>query len=261
MATEIHPTAIVHPKAHLGVDVIVGPYTLIEENTSVGDGCRIDPFAQIKSFTSMGKENHIHSYACVGGVPQDLKFHGEESWLRMGDNNTVREFVTLNRGTEGGGGVTSIGSRCLLMAYVHVAHDCRIGDQGIFSNGATLAGHVEVGAQAIVGGLSAVHQFVRIGDYAFVGGKTGVVQDVPPYMMAAGERARLHGPNMVGLRRMKYPSETIQALKNTYRILWRSGMGKKEAVAEVEEKYPNFPEVRQVIDFMSKTERGITPAV
>ncbi|MFW6236355.1 MAG: acyl-ACP--UDP-N-acetylglucosamine O-acyltransferase [Desulfovibrionales bacterium] len=260
MSTLVHPTALVHDKAVLGQDVMVGPYAVIEENTELGDKTRLDAFAQVKAHTVMGRENHVHSYACVGGVPQDLKFKGEVSRLQIGYRNTIREYVTLNRGTEGGGGITSIGSNCLLMAYVHVAHDCQIGDEVVFSNGATLAGHVVVGSHAIIGGLSAVHQFVRVGEHAFVGGKTGVAQDIPPYMLAVGERAKLHGPNLVGLRRMKLSTETIQALKNTFRILFRSENSRKEALAEVEEKLGHVPEVRRILEFVRQSQRGITPA-
>jgi UDP-N-acetylglucosamine acyltransferase len=260
MAVDIHPTAIVHDKALLGQDVRIGPYAVVEDRVEIGDGCRLDAFAQIKSFTIMGRENHIHSYACVGGVPQDLKFQGEETLLRIGEGNIIREFVTLNRGTLGGGGITGIGSECLLMAYVHVAHDCHVGDKVIFSNGVTLGGHVTVGNNTIIGGLSAVHQFVRIGENAFIGGKTGVAQDVPPYMLAVGERARLHGPNLVGLRRMQMPTETIQALKNIYKILWRANGSKQEALAEATEKFGHVPEVLQVIEFVRVSERGVTPA-
>jgi UDP-N-acetylglucosamine acyltransferase len=260
MAVEIHPTAIVHDNALLGQDVQVGPYSLIEENVEIGDGTRIDAFAQIKSFTIMGRKNHIHSYSCIGGVPQDLKFSGEKTHLRIGDNNIIREYITLNRGTVGGGGVTSIGSDCLLMAYVHVAHDCHVGDKVIFSNGVTLGGHVKVGNNSIIGGLSAVHQFVRIGENAFIGGKTGVAQDIPPYMLAAGERAKLHGPNLVGLRRLQLPPETLQALKLVYKILWRSNGLKKESMSEATEKYGHIPEVLKVIDFVRTSERGVTPS-
>lgn len=260
MATTIHPTAIVHENAKIGVDVIVGPYAIIEGEVEVGDACRVDAFAQIKAFTSLGRENHIHSYACVGGTPQDLKFHGEKSFLRLGDRNTIREFTTLNRGTEGGGGETLIGSNCLLMAYVHIAHDCLVSDNVIFSNGATLAGHVSVGQGAILGGMAGVHQFARIGQHAFVGGKTGVAQDVPPYILVAGERASMHGPNLVGLRRLGLSSDTIQAIKNVYRILWRSGLGKQEGLKEAEEKHGELEEVRQILDFVRTSERGVTPA-
>jgi UDP-N-acetylglucosamine acyltransferase len=259
MAVTIHPTAIVHEKALLGADVSIGPYVLVEERVEIGDGTTLDAFSQIKSFTAMGRDNHVHSYACVGGVPQDLKFKGEETQLRIGDRNIIREFVTLHRGTVGGGGITSVGSGCLLMAYVHVAHDCHVGDKVIFSNGVTLGGHVSVGESTIIGGLSAIHQFVRIGEHSFIGGKTGVAQDIPPFMLAAGERAKLHGPNLVGLRRMQLPTETINALKSVYKTLWRANGPKQEAFADVREKYGHIAEVLRLLDFVRVSERGVTP--
>ncbi len=171
MSRQIHPTAIVSPKAELGENVCIGPYAIVEDKVEIGDNCQIDSFAQIKNFTKIGQNNHLFSYAFVGEIPQDLKFKGEESWLIIGNNNRIREFTTLHRGTEEGGGVTKIGNNCLLMAYTHVAHDCEIGDSVILANCATLAGHVKVGNHATIGGLSAVHQFVHIGDYALLVGK------------------------------------------------------------------------------------------
>jgi UDP-N-acetylglucosamine acyltransferase len=258
MAVEIHPSAIVHPGARLGQDVRIGPYAIVEDHVDLGDGSVIDAFATIKSHVSLGRENHIHSYACIGGDPQDIKYKGEATRLSVGDRNIFREFVTFNRGTVNGGGLTTIGSDSLFMAYVHVAHDCKVGDKVIFSNGVTLGGHVHVGSNTIIGGLSAVHQFVRIGEYAFIGGKTGVVQDIPPYMLAAGERAKLHGPNLVGLRRMPMPPETIHALKTVYRLLWRSNGLRQDAIAEAMAKLGGIPEVVRVIEFVQSSERGVT---
>ncbi len=174
MAVKIHPSAFIDPGAQLGVDVTVGPCVVIEGQTVIGDRCRIDAFASVKEYTKLGEDNHIYSYAAVGGEPQDLKFHGEESWLELGHRNRIREFATLHRGTEGGGGKTTVGDDNLLMAYTHVAHDCHVQNGIVMSNGATLAGHVTVGEGAILAGLSAVHQFVRIGRYAFVGGMSGI---------------------------------------------------------------------------------------
>lgn len=260
MATSIHPTALVHECAQLGADVEIGPHAIIEDKTIIGDRTRIQAAAQIKAYTHLGADNVIHSFACLGGEPQDLKFSGEESLLRIGDGNTVREFVTMNRGTALERGETVIGSGGLYMAYVHIAHDCRLGDGVIMSNGATLAGHVVIGDHVIVGGLSAVHQFVRIGEYAFIGGMTGVVQDVPPYMLAAGPRAKVHGPNLVGLRRLNFPPEKTQALKNAYRLLWRSELGRKEALARIAETCGEHSEVRSFLAFVEQSERGVTAA-
>ncbi|MDO4768151.1 MAG: acyl-ACP--UDP-N-acetylglucosamine O-acyltransferase [Pseudomonadota bacterium] len=258
--TAVHPTAVVHPKAILGTDVVVGPYAVIEEDTAIGDGTRIDAGAQIKRYTRMGVRNHVHSMACVGGEPQDLKFQGEESHLEIGDNNKIREFSTIHRGTEGGGGVTRVGSGNLIMAYAHIAHDCAIGDNNVLANAATLAGHVTVGSEVVVGGLSAAHQFVNIGDYAFIGGKTGVAQDVPPFMLAVGERATLRGLNLIGLRRHGFSSEEIHALKSAYKLIWRSNQERNEVMQQVETELGHFPQVMKLLEFIRASKRGtITP--
>ncbi len=260
MPVTIHPTAIVHPNALLGEDVSVGPYAIIEEDVVLGDRCRVDAAAQIKRYTTLGADNHIHSMACVGGEPQDLKFRGEKTTLVIGDHNRIREFSTIHRGTEGGGGVTRIGSGNLIMAYAHIAHDCQVGDNNVFSNAATLAGHVVVGNYAVMGGLSAAHQFVRIGDYAFIGGKSGVAQDVPPFMLAVGERATLHGLNLVGLRRHGFSAEEITALKAAYRILWRSHKERTEALQQVETEFGHIAPVMELLRFLRESTRGtITP--
>lgn len=197
MAPIIHPSAFVDPGAELGDGVVVGPCAQIEADVVVGEGTRIDAFASVKRHTTLGRDNHIHSYALVGGEPQDLKFHGEVTRLVVGDRNNIREFSTLHRGTEGGGGVTRIGDDNLLMAYVHVAHDCVVGNGVVMSNNATLAGHCFVDDGAIIGGLSAVHQFARVGKHAFVGGMSGIAQDLPPWMLAVGNRALVQSPNIV----------------------------------------------------------------
>ena len=260
MRTSIHPTAIVHPEAYLGTDVTVGPYAIIEERVHIGDGTIIDAGAQIKRFTTLGAKNHVHSMACVGGEPQDLKFGGEESTLVIGDRNRIREFSTIHRGTEGGGGVTRVGSDNLMMAYSHIAHDCVVGDNNVLANAATLAGHVIVGSEVVVGGLSAVHQFVNIGDFAFIGGKTGVAQDVPPFMLAVGERATLRGLNLIGLRRHGFSSEEISALKSAYKLIWRSNQERNEVMQQVETELGHFQQVMKLLDFIRGSKRGtITP--
>ncbi|ABB38175.1 Acyl-(acyl-carrier-protein)--UDP-N-acetylglucosamine O-acyltransferase [Oleidesulfovibrio alaskensis G20] len=257
MAAQIHPSAFVDSKAVIGEDVVIGPCAVVEANTVIGDRCRIDAFASVKQYTRMGTDNHIYSYAAVGGEPQDLKFHGEESWLEIGDRNRIREFATLHRGTEGGGAKTVVGSDNLLMAYTHVAHDCHVKDGIIMSNGATLAGHVTVEDHAILAGLSAVHQFVRIGRNAFVGGMSGIAQDLPPFMLAVGNRAGVHGPNLVGLRRAKASRDLIAALKSAYRLIWHSETPRKEALEQLEYEYGNFPEVLNFVEFIRSSERGI----
>ncbi len=260
MSAAIHPSAFVSPRAEIGPGVSVGPCAVIEDDVVIGEGCRIDAFASVKQYTRMGKGNIVHSYAMVGGVPQDLKFRGEVSRLEIGDNNSIREFSTLHRGTEGGGGVTRIGSNNLFMAYAHVAHDCVVGNSVVMSNNATLAGHVGVGDFAIIGGLSAVHQFARIGAHAFVGGMTGIAQDLPPYMLAVGGRAGVHGPNIVGLRRMGAASATVTAVRTAFRIIWLSGMPRKEALDKVEQDFAQIPEVMELVAFVRDSPRGVLPA-
>lgn len=260
MQTNIHPSAIVHPGAYLGTGVAVGPFAIIEDCVHIGDETIIDAGAQIKRFTTLGAKNHVHSMACVGGEPQDLKFGGEESTLVIGDRNRIREFSTIHRGTEGGGGVTRVGSDNLMMAYSHIAHDCMVGDNNVLANAATLAGHVTVGNEVVVGGLSAVHQFVNIGDFAFIGGKTGVAQDVPPFMLAVGERATLRGLNLIGLRRHGFSSEEISALKSAYKLIWRSNQERNEVMQQVETELGNFQQVMKLLDFIRSSKRGtITP--
>ncbi|NCD24375.1 MAG: acyl-ACP--UDP-N-acetylglucosamine O-acyltransferase [Deltaproteobacteria bacterium] len=256
MSVTIHPTAIVASQATLGVEVIVGPYAIIEGQVQIGDGTRIDAGAQIKRNTTLGAHNHVHSMACVGGEPQDLKFHGEISSLIIGDRNKIREFSTIHRGTEGGGGITRVGSDNLMMAYSHIAHDCLIGDSNVLANAATLAGHVTIGSDVVIGGLSAVHQFVTIGDFAFIGGKTGVPQDVPPFMLAVGERATLRGLNLIGLRRHGFSSEEIHALKSTYKLIWRSNQERNEVIQQVETELGHFPQVMKLLEFIRASKRG-----
>ncbi len=260
MSSLIHPTAIIDPGAKLGHNVSVGPYAIIEDTVVIGDDCRIDGHAIIKRFTTMGAGNRVHSHALVGGEPQDLKFSGEETELILGDNNQIREFATLHRGTEGGGGYTRIGSNNLLMAYVHVAHDCTVGNNVVMSNSATLAGHVQVGDYAILGGLSAVHQFCRIGSHAFVGGMTGIGQDLPPWMLASASRGVfgvVHGPNMVGLRRAGVDREVVTALKAAFRLVWRTEMSRSEALEALVNEYGNLQEVMMFVDFIRLSERGL----
>jgi len=259
VSTSIHPSAFVSPKAVIGDNVTVGPCAVIEDDVVVGEGCAIHAFASVKQYTRMGRGNEIHSYALVGGIPQDLKFSGEVTALEIGDNNQIREFVTLHRGT-GGGGITRIGSNNLIMAYCHVAHDCTVGDSVIMSNGATLAGHVQVFDHVIIGGLSAVHQFSRVGTRAFIGGMTGISQDLPPYMLAVGSRAGIHGPNLVGLRRLKVPSSSVTAVRSAFRLIWHSDMPRQEALDKAEREYADVPEVLEIVAFVRSSQRGVLPA-
>jgi UDP-N-acetylglucosamine acyltransferase len=254
----IHPTAIVHADAEIGANVTIGPFAVIGERVRIGDGTTVGTHAVIDPYTEIGRDCRVFQFAAIGGVPQSVKFQGEETVVRIGDGCTLREFVTVHRGTAFGGGVTEIGEGCFLMAYTHVAHDCHIGRRVIMANNTTLAGHIEIGDDATVGGLVAVHQFVRIGDYAFIGGKSAVVKDIPPFVIAAGDRATLHGLNRVGLQRHGFSPETVGALKKAYRIVFRFGLTLKEALARVEAEVPSTPEVARFIAFLKSSQRGIT---
>ncbi|MBI4775917.1 MAG: acyl-ACP--UDP-N-acetylglucosamine O-acyltransferase [Deltaproteobacteria bacterium] len=254
----IHATAIVHRDAELASDVSVGPYSIIESGVQIGSGTEIGPHVVIKPYTTIGRGCRIYQFASIGEIPQDLKFKGEKSYLVIGDNNQIREYVTMNRGTEGGGGITRIGNNNLFMAYAHVAHDCSIGNHAILANAATLAGHIQVADYASIGGLVAIHQFVRVGEHAFIGGKSAVTLDIPPFMLASGDRATLHGVNTTGLSRRGFSDEIVQALKKAYRILFRSGLKLAEAMDKVREELGGIPEIERLLDFLNTSERGIT---
>ena len=259
MSSFIHSTALIDPKAHLGESVSVGPYAIVEAGVHIGEESTIEAFARIQGPTRMGARNHIHSHACIGGPPQDMKYKGEDTVLEIGDDNTIREYVTIHRGTKGGGGRTALGSGCLIMAYAHIAHDCILGDEVILANAATLAGHVLVHNRAVIGGLSAVHQFVRIGESAYIGGMTGVSQDVPPYMLVAGERGWLQGLNVIGLRRQGVGREELTGLKKAYQLIWRSGLRREQAVQEVKDHLDleSNASVTRLLDFLQSSSRGV----
>ena len=254
----IHATAMISESAKIGKDVTIGPYAIIGDNVTIGDNTFIGPHAVIEPYVEIGPECQIFQFASVGAVPQSLKFNGEVTWTKIGRQCIIREFVTINRGTEDGGGWTTIGDGCLLMAYVHIAHDCTLGRNVVMANNATLAGHIQIGDFTTVGGLTAVHQFVRIGDYAFVGGKSVVVKDVPPFVLASGDRATLHGLNQVGLKRRGFTKETLKQLKKTYRLLFRIGLTQNEAIERVAAEVESLPEVKTFVDFIKSSERGIT---
>jgi len=257
----IHPTAVIDPGAELGKDVTVGPFAVIGPKVTIGDGSTVGSHAVIESHVRMGKGNRIHSFASVGAIPQDLKFRGEESWVEMGDGNIIREFATVNRGTSGGGGVTRIGNNTLVMAYSHVAHDCVVGSRVIMANAATLAGHVTIEDGAIIGGMTGVHQFVRIGEHCIIGGMSGVSQDVPPYVTAVVSRPQrgyaLYGLNLVGLRRNRFSPETVAALKQAFKIIFRATVPLAEALARAEAELPPLPQVRHLIAFVRESKRGV----
>ncbi len=255
----IHPTAIIDPKAELAESVEVGPYSIIERGVIIGQGTRVGPHAFIGEGTQIGEKCQIFQFASVGEAPQAVAYRGEKTYLVIGDHNIIRECVTLNRGTIQGGGKTVIGNNNLFMAYSHVGHDCTLGSQVILANSAALAGHILLEDHAIIGGLSAVHQFCRVGIHAFVSGMTGVAQDIPPYMLASGNRARLFGLNTVGLKRFKFPESTVRALKKAYRIIFRSGLTLEKAIKQLEDdNISQLPEVQHLIQFVRQSKRGIT---
>ncbi|MFH1152594.1 MAG: acyl-ACP--UDP-N-acetylglucosamine O-acyltransferase [Pseudomonadota bacterium] len=254
----IHPTAIIDPGAEIDSNVSIGPYAIISGDVTIGAGTEIGPYTTIDRYVNIGPGCKIFPYASIGAAPQDLKFHGERTSLIIGRNTIIREFVTINRGTESGGGVTEVGEENYLMAYTHIAHDCKTGKQVILANNSTLAGHVDIGDNVTVGGLVAIHQFVKIGDYAYIGGKSAVVKDIPPYVIAAGDRATLHGLNNVGLKRKNFSKATLQELKKTYRIFFRIGLTVKQASERVKAEVEQIPEVLTFMKFIKESSRGIT---
>lgn len=252
----IHPTAIVHPEAEIGEDVQIGPFAIIEGTVKIGDRTVVGPRVSIEGHTTLGSDNEIFTGAVIGSRTQDKKFDGGTSYLRIGNQNKIREYVTINPGTKEGT-ATTIGDHNLLMAYCHVAHDCIIHNNAILANAATLAGHVIVEDRAIIGGLSAVHQFVRLGRLAIVGGCSKVVQDVPPYIMSDGHPARAYGINSVGLDRAGYGSEDKARLKKAFRIVFRSGLTMKNAIARLEEELMPCPTIGVLLEFLKQSDRGI----
>ena len=253
----IHPTAIISPDAELAADVEVGPYSIIGPSVTIGKGTRIGPHVVIESHTDIGEDCAILQFASIGAPPQDLKYRGEETRVVIGNGNTIREFATIHRATSADIGVTIMGDHNLIMAYCHIAHNCRLGNHVIMSNAANLAGHIHVEDHAIISGLSGIHQFTRIGAHSIVGGCSAVTKDVPPYVMAAGNMAKLYGLNLIGLKRRGFTEETIGALKDAYRIVFRSGLLLATAVDRVKKEVPDFPEIRHFIAFIEASERGI----
>ena len=253
----IAETAIISADAALADDVVVGPYAIIGPHVTIGAGSIVGPHVRIEGPTVIGERNRFVGQASIGTDPQDLKFKGEKTELRIGNDNTFREFVTLNRGTVGGGGVTTIGSSNFFMAYAHVAHDCHVGSNVIFANNATLAGHVEVGDGSTVGAFSAVHQFCRVGNHAFIGGGTIATQDVLPFVKTVGNRpAQTYGVNNIGLERKGFAKESIEALQRAYRILVRSKLRLEEALARIESELAYAAEVRYLVEFIRESKRG-----
>ena len=254
----VHPTARVAAGAELGAGVTVEAYAVIGPSVRLGPGCWIGPHAVVDGHTTLGARNRVFQFASVGAQPQDLKYRGEASTLVVGDDNIVREFVSINPGTAAGGMVTRVGNGCLFMVSSHVAHDCEVGDHVILANGVALGGHVQVDDYGIVGGLAGVHQYVRIGESALCAAGAMVSMDVPPFCTAAGDRARLHGLNLVGLRRRGFSAEAIAGLKRAYRLLFHAGgVPRREAIASVRETLSAVPEVVRLLDFVTSSSRGV----
>ncbi len=260
-STSIHPTAVVDRKAQLGVGVAVGPYAVIGAEVVVGDSCRIGSGAQIEGPTVLGSGNQIYSHACIGFDPQDKKYHGERTVLEVGDDNVLREFCTVHRGTGLGGGVTSIGSDNLLMAYVHVAHDCRLGSHTILSNNATLAGHVSVHDHATVGAFGGVHQFCRVGRYAYIGGYSVITMDVLPYSRAVGLKPAFLGLNRVGLERKGFDRDRMRRVESALRVLVRSGRNTSQALEVLAAEHAGNEDIDYLIEFVRQSERGFIKAL
>ncbi|MAG63213.1 MAG: acyl-ACP--UDP-N-acetylglucosamine O-acyltransferase [Gemmatimonadota bacterium] len=252
----IHPTAVVHPNAVLGENVRVGPYCVVGAGVVLGDDCLLDSHVRLDGHLLAGKRNHFFHCAAIAGEPQDLKFDGVESTVRIGDDNIFREFVTVNRAT-GEDGETRIGNGNLLMAYVHVAHDCILHDGVILANAVNLAGHVEVFDRAVIGGMTPVHQFVRIGKFAIVGGASRLPKDMPPYMKAAGNPIQMVGLNTIGLRRNGIDADTRSELKRAYRTIYRDGLNVTQAVRALRERKSDCPEIAELISFITSSVRGI----
>jgi UDP-N-acetylglucosamine acyltransferase len=255
--SKINRTAIIDPKAELDSDVEVGPYSVIGAGVKIGKGSTIHSHVVVEGRTSLGEGNTIFQFASVGSIPQDLKYKGEASELVIGNNNTIREFASLNPGTAGGGMVTRIGNHNLLMMYCHIAHDCSLGNRNIIANGATLGGHVVVEDFVIVGGLVGIHQFVRVGSGAIIGAGSMVSKDVPPFCNATGDRAKLHGLNIEGLRRRGFDKTKIDSLRRAYRLIFQSKLKTRDALARVREEVPPLAEVEQLVTFIANSRRGV----
>jgi len=253
----IHPTAVVHRGAALAGDIEVGPYSVIGEHVEVGEGSWIGAHVVLDGHTRIGRRNRIWHFCSIGAPPQDKKYAGEPTRVEIGDDNTIREYVTINRGTAQDVGVTRVGNENWVMTYVHFAHDCQIGNKTIFANLSQLAGHVTVGDWAIFGGNTLVHQFVHVGAHSFTGMGTSLAQDLPPFVMAQGNPAQPYGINKEGLKRRGFSPETIAGLKRAYKTLYRKGLGLEESIRELKAQVAACPEVQQILDFISRSQRGI----
>ncbi len=254
----IHPTAVVHPKATIAEGVEIGPFSIIGEHVVIGRDTKISSHVLIEGWTTIGERNHIFSFSSIGTAPQDIGYRNEETYLLIGDDNVIRECATVHRATTKEDRRTVIGNKNFLMAYSHVAHDCKLGNNIIMSNSVALGGHIVIGDYAIVGGIVAVHQFARIGPYAIIGGQSAVTMDIPPYVSAAGNRAQLYGLNLVGLKRRGFDEKTITTLKKAYKIIFRSGLTQDEAIEKTRDEFPDSREVGLLLEFIQTSKRGVT---
>ena len=256
MTARVHPTAIVSADARLGADVEIGPFAIVGEGCTIGDRCVIAPRATLERNVILGNDVKVGSGSILGGDPQDLKFKGEHTTVEIGEGTTIREYTTINRGTTQSY-KTTVGRHCFVMSYVHLAHDCQVGDGVILVNSVQLAGHVTVGDKAIIAGASAAHQFVKIGQYAFVGGCSRISQDVPPYIKAVGNPIKLYGLNSVGLQRNNFPDEVVRELKRAYRLFFRSELNVSQAKERAATELKPFPEVLELLRFLEESGRGV----
>lgn len=254
--TDIHPTAVIAKEAQIGEDVSIGAFSVVEKDVVIADGVQIGPNVLVDNGARIGKNCKIHKGAVVSTPPQDLKYAGEKTLFIIGENTTVREFCTLNRGTNASG-KSEIGSNCLLMAYVHIAHDCIIGDHVIIANGVQLGGHVTIEEWAIIGGMTPIHQFCKVGCHCMVGGGYRAVQDIPPYITASGEPLRFAGINSIGLRRRGFDSATVMNIKRAYKVIYRSNLNRSQALERIRQEFELTPEIQHIISFIETSERGI----
>src|SRR3954452_12665623 len=254
--SQIHATAVVDAGAEIGSGVVIGPYSVIGPDVILGPNCWLQHHVTLSGPSRIGSDNKFYAYCSIGQQSQDLKYRGEPTYLEIGDGNTFREFVTVNRSTAGTG-KTQIGSRGNFLAYSHIGHDCVVGNEVVFSNNGTLAGHVQVGDNAIMGGLTAVHQFCRIGRFAITGGCSKIVQDVPPFMIADGNPAEVRGINLVGLERNGFTPEAVKRIKEAFRLIYRSNYNTRQAIDAIAKELPESEEISQIVDFIQQSERGI----